>query len=421
MLQNQSQPLGVGLEVGLVRRGPRVDVAVHRRTVGPRPPAGADATGIFRRRAVLLVRAKTAHGGFRHCRSRDESGSQFCAVGRGLLDADVFRPAALGSAPGDAWGFGGHAVAPYHRRSPGLSGVAGGRWVVSHLERAGAAPAGGGRCGYHGSSTLPDGGGARAESGQQCHLGTNKSGGLRGRADLDQRRHCHCQRTRRARVCRPGRAVGWKVQGWRRTVLRLFQQSQRTGSVISLPFDVAHVGHHGSVQRVQPEPLPALQYPHGCGAGGGRSGYLPFSGARRGPLAPAGPDLVIAPFLALHGTVGRFWVFDAHGGSYFDVVDVVASVKTTKNNFFDVNDRWLQSDWVPLRAHLWLDWQGDAPPRLPRVPPDEGLPAMQALPSPGEVLREERNGEVYQAELEAVRPSFALFKMTWHANWKAYL
>lgn len=138
-------------------------------------------------------------------------------------------------------------------------------------------------------------------------------------------------------------------------------------------------------------------------------------------VAPAGPDLVIAPFLALHGTVGRFWVFDAPGGSYFDVVDVVASVKTTKNNFFDVNDRWLQSDWVPLRAHLWLDWQGDAPPRLPRVPPDEGLPAMQALPSPGEVLREERNGEVYQAELEAVRPSFALFKMTWHANWKAYL
>src|ERR1039457_6175616 len=29
-LQNQSQPLGVGLEVGLVRRGPGVDVAVHR-------------------------------------------------------------------------------------------------------------------------------------------------------------------------------------------------------------------------------------------------------------------------------------------------------------------------------------------------------------------------------------------------------
>ena len=37
------------------------------------------------------------------------------------------------------------------------------------------------------------------------------------------------------------------------------------------------------------------------------------------------------------------------------------------------------------------------------------------------MLGERRNGEVYQAEFQALRPSFALFKMTWHANWKAYV
>ena len=46
---------------------------------------------------------------------------------------------------------------------------------------------------------------------------------------------------------------------------------------------------------------------------------------------------------------------------------------------------------------------------------------MLQLPAPGEVRREQREGEVYRAELDAARPCFALFKMTWHANWKAYV
>jgi hypothetical protein len=138
-------------------------------------------------------------------------------------------------------------------------------------------------------------------------------------------------------------------------------------------------------------------------------------------VAPAGAVPVMPPFLTPLGQNGRFRLFAAPDSSYFDLVDVVGSVKTTRNNFYDINDRWLQSDWVGKRVHLRLDWPGDASPRIARFAPEDAFPAMPVLPSAGEVRSEQRNGEVYQSELEAVRPCFALFKMTWHANWKAYV
>ena len=133
--------------------------------------------------------------------------------------------------------------------------------------------------------------------------------------------------------------------------------------------------------------------------------------------APAGPDPVVPPFLMPLDQKGRFRIFDAPGGSYFDLVDVSAAVKTTRNNFYDVNDRWLQSDWVLKHAHLRLDWREEVEPRIARLSPEDGLPAFPMLPSPGAVRSEQRNGEVYRVELEAIRPCYALFKMTWHANW----
>jgi hypothetical protein len=138
-------------------------------------------------------------------------------------------------------------------------------------------------------------------------------------------------------------------------------------------------------------------------------------------LAPDGGDAVVPPFLMSAGQSGRFRIFQAPGSSYFDLVDVVAAVKTTRRNFYEVNDRWLQSDWVMKRMHLWLDWPGDLPPRLPRLAPEDALPAVPAAAPAGEVRAERRDGEVYQAEVEALRPAFALFKMTWHPNWKAYV
>ncbi|MBZ5677905.1 MAG: glycosyltransferase family 39 protein [Acidobacteriia bacterium] len=136
-------------------------------------------------------------------------------------------------------------------------------------------------------------------------------------------------------------------------------------------------------------------------------------------VAPAGVPL--PPFLIQRQQVGPFRILDAPGSSYFDVVDVLASVKTNRNNFYDLNDRWLQSDWTLKHAYLWLDRRGDAPPQLPRLAPDEALPQMPFFPPPGQVERERRDGETYRASIDVNRPSFALFKMTWHANWKAYI
>jgi hypothetical protein len=138
-------------------------------------------------------------------------------------------------------------------------------------------------------------------------------------------------------------------------------------------------------------------------------------------VAPAGTDPAMPPFLAPIGQNGRFRIFAAPGFSYFDLVDAVASVKTTRNNFYDINDRWMQSDWVPKGAYLRLDWRTQAAPPLPRLAAENALPQMPGLPAPGQVRGEQRTGEVYRAELDATRPCYALFKMTWHPNWMAYV
>ena len=136
-------------------------------------------------------------------------------------------------------------------------------------------------------------------------------------------------------------------------------------------------------------------------------------------VAPAGPVPVLPPFLAPLGQNGSFQLLDAPPSSYFDLVDAVAAVKTTKLNFYDVNDRWLQSDWVGKHMHLFLDPGNEAPPRMPRLAPDGALPPLPPPPFAGAVRSEQQSGQVYRAELDAARPCFALFKMTWHRNWKA--
>jgi hypothetical protein len=138
-------------------------------------------------------------------------------------------------------------------------------------------------------------------------------------------------------------------------------------------------------------------------------------------VAPASAGPALPPFLLPLGPNGPFRLFQAPTSSYFDLVDVIASIKTTRRDFYDVNDRWLQSDWVAKRLHFRLDWRDDLAPRLPRLSLENALPSIGMLPSPGEVQAERRDGEVYAAEFEANRPCWALFKMTWHANWKAYV
>ena len=145
----------------------------------------------------------------------------------------------------------------------------------------------------------------------------------------------------------------------------------------------------------------------------------------RSLLAPAMPGT--PGFLKPVADFGRFRVLDAPGGGYFDVVDVAAAVPITRYNFYDVTDRWLHSAWVERKQHLWIEFKGpdpkaSAPTGLPRISADSPLPETQApAASPGTVASERQNGQVYEAEFEAARPSFVLFKMTWHANWKAYV
>ena len=95
------------------------------------------------------------------------------------------------------------------------------------------------------------------------------------------------------------------------------------------------------------------------------------------------------------------------------------AVRITKDNFYDINDRWQQSDWVENRQHLLLDFFGLAPTHLPRLSPDDPLPAPASTAYPGVVLSEQTSDQDYQAEIQAARSSYVLFKMTWHPNWHA--
>jgi hypothetical protein len=138
----------------------------------------------------------------------------------------------------------------------------------------------------------------------------------------------------------------------------------------------------------------------------------------RSVIAPAGIQTALPPFWSREQTIGRFDIFRTPETGYFDVVDAPAAVHTTKHNFYDVNDRWLQSDWADKRLHLLLDLGGPVPDRL-RIPPEDPLPALPAFPAAGTIRSEQETGDVYRADCDVSRSAYVLFKMTWHANWRA--
>jgi len=141
----------------------------------------------------------------------------------------------------------------------------------------------------------------------------------------------------------------------------------------------------------------------------------------RSVVAPA-QGAALPPFLVPREQIGPYRVLDAPGAGYFDVVDAPAVVKTTRYNFYDVNERWLESGSPAKGMHLRLDFTGDSiPPPVLRLPPDGALPAMPALPPAGTAANERVDRDSGSADVTATRPGFVLFRMTWHPNWKAYL
>jgi hypothetical protein len=127
-------------------------------------------------------------------------------------------------------------------------------------------------------------------------------------------------------------------------------------------------------------------------------------------------------FLSLRTQFGRDRIFNAPGSGYFDIVDVAAASSVNKGSFYTVNEQWLRSDWVEKRAHLWLDFGEGAPSGLARLTANVPLPAIPASNGRGgEIMSERQSGDDYRAEFVISRPSFVLFRMTWHPNWVAYV
>jgi len=136
-------------------------------------------------------------------------------------------------------------------------------------------------------------------------------------------------------------------------------------------------------------------------------------------LAPSNGLTALPLFLKQLESTPPITIYAAPGTGHFDVVDVPYAVETSRRSFYAINDRWLASDWVEQHQHLFLDFNGDLPAGMKRISPVSELPSSGATPPPGNVLKERRIGEEYQAEIQAERSSYVLFKETWHANWRA--
>jgi hypothetical protein len=135
-------------------------------------------------------------------------------------------------------------------------------------------------------------------------------------------------------------------------------------------------------------------------------------------MSPADGSVGVPHFLASLPSAGPIAIYAAPGRSHFDVVDAPIAVKITRHSFYDINDRWLRSDWVQNGQYLLLDF-GQDPDGTNYIRPDSDLPPSRSLPPPGAVLQEQQSGSDYEAEIEAARSCYLLFKETWHPNWRA--
>jgi hypothetical protein len=136
-------------------------------------------------------------------------------------------------------------------------------------------------------------------------------------------------------------------------------------------------------------------------------------------MAPSDGSIVVPPFLAPLPSTGPIAIYTTPGRSHFDLVDAPIAVKITRHNFYDINDRWMSSDWVQNGQHLLLDLGNNARAGMKYIRPDSDIPPSPSPPPAGAVVQEHRNGEEYEEEVQVARACYLLFKETWHPNWRA--
>ncbi|MBS1854265.1 MAG: hypothetical protein JST11_02785 [Acidobacteria bacterium] len=133
------------------------------------------------------------------------------------------------------------------------------------------------------------------------------------------------------------------------------------------------------------------------------------------------PKVAPPDFLKTIGDYGNYRVLAAPGEGYFGMIDVVAMATADRDSFYALSEPWLHSPWAAADRYIRLDFTGDAPRDLPRVTPgyfpDVPLPAGP----PGTVRNERQNWQIYEADLDAPRAAFVVFRMTYHPGWKALL
>jgi uncharacterized membrane protein len=127
-------------------------------------------------------------------------------------------------------------------------------------------------------------------------------------------------------------------------------------------------------------------------------------------------------FLRPVATYGRFRIYQPPvAGGAFDLVLAPYAYHVDRRTFFDVNDAWLQSGWPAARAHLLLDYESAVPLlRRPRLAAVTALSAPAAVVSCGSVVSATDINDVHRAQLDVTGGDcIALFKMTYHPNWRA--
>ncbi|HZI64564.1 MAG TPA: 6-pyruvoyl-tetrahydropterin synthase-related protein, partial [Thermoanaerobaculia bacterium] len=113
---------------------------------------------------------------------------------------------------------------------------------------------------------------------------------------------------------------------------------------------------------------------------------------------------------------GRFAVYETSPEGYFGLVDIGAVYRGPRAGWYDTNSAWLGS---PLLRQGIVAALGDGEEGLPGAPTfgrwEPFPPAAAPLATNrGRVVAESKQGEVYRARLDLVRPCYAFVKTSFH-------